>query len=99
MKKFQNEIDEVCEKFIHSLNLLSSIKIGVNEEVFDDDFNLSDRYSLLFILVIKNHEIGWCKEVKRKLITSLPSYLKLIWKPEIYVINHKMALKRNLAMS
>ena len=37
-KRFQAEISDVCDKFIHSLNLYSSIKAGVNEEVFDDDF-------------------------------------------------------------
>ena len=36
--KFQKEIDEICEKFIHSLNLFSSIEVGVSEADYSSDF-------------------------------------------------------------
>jgi len=96
LKRFQSEINNICDKFIHSLNLFSSVKVGVTEDTFPDDFVLPDRVSLVFVLVVKNHELNYCKPIKQKLMEILPSYLKKIWKPEVYVINHKTATKQEL---
>ena len=96
-ENFKSEIEDICDKFIHSLNLFSSVKVGVTEELFPRDFIMPEKSSLVFVLVIKNHQLGWCNEIYRKLIDSLPSYLKKIWRPEVYVINHETAIKRNLA--
>ena len=96
--KFQEEINDICDKFIHSLNLYSSLKIGVNKEVFAYDFAPPEAISLVFILVIKNHEPSWCRKIKPKFISALPSYFKQIWKPEVYVINHKSAIQQNLSI-
>jgi len=93
---FQSEIGEVCKKFIHSLNLVSSVEMGVAEEVFPKDFIVPDSVSLVFILVIKNHEFEWCRPIKSKLESELPTYLKRIWKPIIYVINQEVAAKQGL---
>ena len=40
-ERFQAEINYVCDKFIHSLNLYSSIRVGVNEETLADVNRLS----------------------------------------------------------
>ena len=94
--KFQAEINEICEKFIHSLNIISSVKVGAAKEAFPDDFALPEKVLLKFVLVIKNHKPEWCRGVKTKLIESLPQYLKKIWEPAAYVINQDTAAKRNL---
>ena len=97
-KRFQEEINNICDKFIHSLNLFASIKIGVNEEIFANDFALPETLSLVFMLVIKNHESSWCRHIKSKLISTLSSYYKKIWKPEVHVLNHETAIKQNLTV-
>ena len=98
LKRFYSAIEEINDKFIHSLNLFSSVKVGVAENVFPTDFILPERFPLLFILVIKNHKPEWCRKIKLKIETSFPSYLKKIWKPTVYVINYEDAIKRNLAI-
>jgi len=72
--RFHNEITEICEKFIHSLNLLSSIKLGVAEEERFGEFSIPQKVSLVFMLVIKNHKLEWCKPIKSKIEAELPSY-------------------------
>ena len=86
--QFQNETVEICEKFIHSLNLFSTVMIGTSKETFPDDFTLPEKVILIFVLVIKN-----------KLYSSLSSYLKKIWEPTVYVINQDTAAKRNLIIN
>ena len=97
--KFKSEIEEICEKFIHSLNLYSSVKTGVAEDALPDNFVSPDKVFLSFILVVKNHELKWCKPIREKLKMSLPVYVKKIWKPEVFVINQDTAVERNLVMS
>ena len=97
--RFQEEIAEVCEKFIHSLNLLSSVEIGVVEGDYSDGFDIPENVLLVFMLVVKNHEFKWCKPIKGKLEAELPYYLKKIWKPTVYVINQSTALKQGLITS
>ena len=96
--KFQSEINEICEKFIHSLNLFSSVKVGVRDAQLPPDFSPPDKVTLVFVLVVKTHELGWCRNIEAALIKVLPSYLHRIWKPTVRVINHKAAIKFNLAV-
>jgi len=91
-EKFQNEIVDICDKFIHSLNLFSAIEVGAKEEIFAVDFVLPKKVSLLFILVVKNHESKWCRNIQTEFRSALPKYVKKIWKPEVYVINEKTAI-------
>jgi hypothetical protein len=98
-EKFQSEINDICDKFIHSLNLYSSIKVGVNEENFADSFVSTEKVFLIFILVVKNHKPEWCRKIEPKIIAALPQYLKKIWEPKVYVINHETAIKRNLTIA
>ncbi|MDR2615125.1 MAG: hypothetical protein LBC28_00955 [Oscillospiraceae bacterium] len=93
---FRNEIDEICEKFIHSLNLYASVEVGVADKAFPDGYNPPDKVSIAFILVIKNHERTWCKRIETKLRQTLPAYLNRIWKPNVYVVNHETAKKQRL---
>ena len=94
--KFQNEISEVCEKFKHSLNLFSSIRIGVTKETLPDDFIVPETVTLVFVLVVRNHELKWCKPIKGEIETMLPHYLKMIWNPTVLVINQEEAAEQGL---
>jgi hypothetical protein len=93
---FKIEVDEICEKFIHSLNLLSAVKLGVIEELLLDSFIELRKISLKFILVVCDHKPEWCRPIKRTIEKELPTYLRKIWKPTIYVINHATAKKYQL---
>ena len=99
LTKFHMAIEDTCEKFLHSLNLFSSVKVGVAEFVLSDDFFALKSASLVFILVVKNHELRWCNRIRTSILNSLPLYLKNIWKPIVYVINHEAAAKRNLVVN
>ncbi|MDH8701940.1 hypothetical protein M2138_001292 [Dysgonomonadaceae bacterium PH5-43] len=94
--KFQSAVDDICNKFIHSLNLYASIAIGVNGE-FPPDFNPAIKVSLKFILIINNFEQKWCIPIEKALINQLrkSECIAKIWKPTVFVMNHKIASKQN----
>jgi hypothetical protein len=94
--KFQSAIDEICEKFVHTLNMYSSVEVGVAEDAFPDSFIPPDKVSLVFVLVVRDHENEWCAPIHEKLLKALPTYLKKIWRPDVYVINHETAKKWHL---
>lgn len=94
---FQSEIDEICDKFIHSLNLFASIAIGVNEQSLPD-VELTDKLFLKFILIINGFEQRWCAPIGKALTNKLRESVCIakIWKPEVFAINRETAAKRNL---
>jgi hypothetical protein len=94
---YQSAIDEICEKFIHSLNLVSSLYVRVAIDPLFAKITLQDKTSLIFVLIIANHQLCWCRFVKRSIETALPFYLRKIWKPTIYVINKEIAIHHKLA--
>ena len=96
---FHSQIDDMCVKFVHSLNLFSSVIVRVAENVLAEDFVLPEKTSLAFTLVLKDHDLKGCRRIKAQVYASLPPYLKTIWKPSVYVINHQTAINRDLAMS
>jgi hypothetical protein len=93
---FLLSVNEICEKFIHSLNMYASVKAGVAGELLPDSFIPPEKVTLVFVLVIKNHEQDWCKGIEVKLRQALPPYLCKIWRPEVYVMNHETARKWHL---
>jgi len=99
LARFESEIKEISDKFIHSLNLFSSVEVGVAENALPNDFVLPEKVSLVFLLVIKKHEPEWCKNIVRALTAVLPLYLNSIWKPEVYVINQEIAAELNLIIA
>jgi len=94
--RFQVEVGDICDKFIHSLNLYLSIEVGVAENVQECDINKPDNVTIMLVLVIKKHELDWCKPVKVELDRVLPPYFKKIWKPRILVVNHEEAVNLSL---
>jgi hypothetical protein len=97
-ERFCTEIKEICDKFVHALNLYSSVEVGVADDGFPADFKPADKVSLVFILVINGFENIWCNPINKALrnqVRQSPCVAN-IWKPEIFVINDKTAAKRNL---
>ena len=95
--KFQSEIDDICDKFVHSLNLYASIAIGVNEP-FPPDFKPAIKVSLNFLLIFNNFEQKWCVPIKKALTNQLrkSECIAKIWKPTVFVMNRETATKQNL---
>jgi len=46
------------------------------------------------VLVIREHEMKWCRLVKKKLVLLLnkSTYFRKIWRPEVLVINYTVAV-------
>ena len=95
---FREEIKNICDKFIHPLNLYSAIKIGVAEGEFPQEYNPSKKVSLVFVLVIRCFERPWCSYIERALKNRIfeSICIEKIWKPEVHVLNHEAAIQRNL---
>jgi len=97
-EKFQSEIDDICDKYIHSLNLYASIAIGVNEQLPLDFIKPIINVSLQFVLIFNNFEQKWCIPIEKALTNQLrkSECIAKIWKPTVFVINYKTAAEQNL---
>ena len=97
---FREEIADICDKFIHSLNLYSSIEVGATESGFPQEYMPSDKVSLVFVLAINGFKKSWCDEVERALTNKLRESICIsrIWKPKVHVINQDIAEKRGLIL-
>ena len=98
---FREEIENICDKFTHSLNLYSAICVGVTESGLPSEYKQADKVSLVFVLVINGFEKTWCSSVEVALENKLRKSIciKKIWKPKVHVINHETAFTRNLIVS
>lgn len=97
--RFNEFIEEIVDKFIHSFNLFYSTILKRNKdygEMNNNFFELDNSQTKLkFILVIKGHEIEWLLPISDDLKKKL-SYQNTIWKSEVIVMNDKIANKYNL---
>ncbi|MCM8712099.1 hypothetical protein M2651_13950 [Clostridium sp. SYSU_GA19001] len=100
--RFNEFIDEISDKFIHSFNLFYSAILGRNKvygELDNNFFELDNSgIKFKFILVIKGHDIEWLLPISEALKRKL-SYQNTIWKSEVVVMNDKFANKYNLVKS
>jgi hypothetical protein len=94
--RFDEEVSDICKKFIHSATLYASIVVGVNYDELPDAFIAESKKSIWFVLVIRNHELAWCRYIQTKIRGLLPEYFQKIWDPQVFVINKKSAMKYNL---
>ena len=99
LARFNKEIGEIREKFIHSLELYAYILSGVAHENLPNDFIPEKQIPLIFMLVIKNYKIEWCTPVQRALTDIIPKHIKKLCRPEVRVINHEEAITQQLAIS
>lgn len=97
--RFNEFIEEIVDKFIHSFNLFYSTILKRNKdygEMNNNFFELDNSQTKLkLILVIKGHEIEWLLPISDALKKKL-SYQNIIWKSEVIVMNEKIANKYNL---
>lgn len=97
--RFNEFIDEISDKFVHSFNLFYSAIFKRNKdygEINNNFFELDNsQIKLKFILVIKGHEIEWLLPISDALKKKL-SYQNTIWKSEVIIMNDKIANKYNL---
>lgn len=100
--RFNEFIEEISDKFLHSFNLLYSAILKRNKnygEMNNNFFQLDNsQIKIKFILVIKGHEIEWLLPISDALKKKL-SYQNTIWKSEVIVMNDKIANKYNLVKS
>jgi hypothetical protein len=93
-----NWVQAVCEKFLHSLNLYCTVKLGVTSDVLPTKFTNS---SVLFVLVVKDitavggDTSGNMKAIQEVLKAKLLPYLR-IWKTNLLVIGYDDAKKYRL---
>jgi hypothetical protein len=97
-ESYEAEIGNISEKFVHSLSLLSAIEFGIVEEAMPEVFETLDIASLVFCVVVRNHEPEWCRRIKRRLEEVLPLYIRKIWQPTLYVMNYETAKRYHLAV-
>jgi hypothetical protein len=104
MENFDSAVKDVCDKFIHSLNLYASIAIGVSEQQLPEDFEPVTKVSLKLVLIISSDGNGsdfcqeWCSPIKKALTDQLKKSdcIAKIWKPDVLAINRENAAARNL---
>ncbi|MDO4266288.1 MAG: hypothetical protein Q4C63_07520 [Eubacteriales bacterium] len=94
--KFEDFINEIALKFLHSINLYYSGILRRHEEINDipDKIKIMDnsQVSIRCILVIKGHEIEWLPPIQVALNRKMIS-ISSIWNFEIAVMNDSMAEK------
>lgn len=99
-KRFDSESEDIADKFIHSLNLYASIALGLRTEDISAASNATEvNTEVKLVLVIREHETGWCSKVKKKiaLLLNKTEYFREIWRPQVIVINHDTAIEFGLA--
>ncbi|MDR2706703.1 MAG: hypothetical protein LBC02_13060 [Planctomycetaceae bacterium] len=98
---FHKEVVDICDKFIHSLNLYSAINVGVTKDGFPSDYKPADKVTLMFILVINGFKMSWCVEIEKALNQRIRESICMskIWKPEVIVINNETAAKNNITVN
>ena len=98
-QRFNDFIDEICQKFINSFNLFLANRL---ERHSNDDYMempelfRNTNFSTLgfkFVLIIKNHRITWLQHISDELKQKMKSFIKTwnIHDRNIKVINDNIA--------
>lgn len=99
IQKYEDFIDQIVSKFLHSLNTYASAKLGRYMELDGEIAAISDKnLEYRFILVINGHERDWLTGLQEDLDSCLASYRK-IWKSDVIVMNEAMAMELELISS
>lgn len=94
---FQKYIRDIREKFENSLDLY--LNLALKKDIPSGFTRINyNKLEIIFILVIKNHERAWLKDVKDALEMAVRSVHRTnqIWKCKVLVINEDMARRSNL---
>jgi hypothetical protein len=99
-KRFDEEIEAICDKFVVTLKLFSAIKVGVTEDMLPDALSSADKVQVTLALVIRRFEKEeWCVPVKKALEMALPLGIIKLWKPNIKVYTRTSAKEFTLIAS
>jgi hypothetical protein len=90
--KFNERKREICDKFLHSLNLYCAVRLGLIADRLPDFAKLR---GVVFTLIINDCEPDDCHKIQEVLRTMLNPYLR-IWKANISVFNHDVAKQKHL---
>lgn len=97
--RFNEFINEISDKFIHSFNLYYSAILQRCKECEELNLNFvnldNSQINFKFILVIKGHRTEWLMPLSDALKESL-SYHNTIWKSKVIVFNDELAKKYKL---
>lgn len=88
---------DIIDKFVHSLNLYCSRAEKIKQ--IETTIKLPQSSSVVFLLIIKGFNEMWCTPIVSKINEKLPKYIKKIWKPDVYVLNEKEAIKRGFVVT
>jgi len=99
IEKFEEFIEEITTKFIHSFELWMSLVTKrreadiavplVNPEM--------DKVNITFVLVIKDHKEEWLPPITRAINSVMMPYLK-IWQSKAIALNDEIAKKWQLIL-
>ena len=92
-ERFDEFIDEISDKFIHSFNmyLTSVLKRNLVDKIPDKLLNIElETAKFKFILIIKGHKIEWLQPLKDAFDRIMIDYNK-IWKSSVIIMNDEIA--------
>ncbi len=94
---FQHFINNIKEKFENSLDLYLNMVLKKEIPLGFKNIDYKE-IEIVFILVIKNHEKSWLKDVKDALEMAIRTVHRLgrIWKCKVIVLNEEMAKSSRL---
>lgn len=98
MERYNEFINEIMEKFVHSFDMYVASKVGRYDELSglvasSDAAELRYR----FVLVINGHKPSWLLPLKEELNRKL-LYHRKIWKSDVIVMNDEVARGKGLIL-
>ena len=102
-EKYEKDYQDLTDKFVHSVNLLTAVLLGKHGQMQDVGETLASISSFrdirfCFILVVRNSEDQWLAGPKAELDYRLKAFRK-IWKADVIVLNEELAKKKGLLAS
>lgn len=104
IENVEKNIYIILNKFVHSLSILSSIHLRVNdvpETEMPDAFYQLSKPSIHFVLVLHFPEgtESICEEIRTVFTTKLSKELMRIWRAKVWVMNEHQAQKMGLVLT
>lgn len=101
LEKYQEFLDEIANKFIHSFEILCAWYLGRMNDNGEIGTKLKTVSTIeadfIFVLVIRGHKKEWLLPLQEELNQKL-HYHNSIWKSRVIVLNDEMAKKYNLIL-
>lgn len=98
-KRYQEFLDEITEKFIHSFDMLCAWYLGRLDDGGQAGAELKkatySKADFVFVLVIRGHKPDWLLPLQEELNQKL-RYHKSIWKSSVIVMNDTIAKECHL---